>query len=66
MTQQQIKAMLADESTRTQALDVIGQWAKDTCLLHGTTTDTAYKVAWILVNGVEASYEGRKPDRRVW
>lgn len=53
----QIKAMLADESTRAQALDRLGEWAKDTCLMAGSKATTAYKVASTLVSGISETYE---------
>lgn len=53
----QIKTMLADESTRTQALDRLGEWAKDTCLMAGSEATTAYKVASTLVIGISETYE---------
>lgn len=62
MTQQQIKTMLADPSTRSQALDNIGEWAKNNCLMQGASPSTAYVVAWLLVEGISATWEGRKPD----
>ena len=53
----QIKAMLANESTRAQALDRLGEWAKDTCLMAGSEATTAYKVASTLVSGISETYE---------
>ena len=49
--------MLANESTRDQALDEIGEWAKNTCLLLCTEATTAYKVASTLVSGISETYE---------
>ena len=60
---QQIKAALADASTRHQALDELGQWAKDTCLLCGSEASTAYIVAALLVEGIQDSWE---PKERKW
>jgi len=53
----QIKAMLADESTRAQALDRLGEWAKDTCLMAGSEATTAYKVASTFVSGIAEMHE---------
>lgn len=60
---QQIKAALADASKRHQALDELGQWAKDTCLLCGSEAATAYIVAALLVEGIQDSWE---PKERTW
>lgn len=60
-----IKELIADERTRPQALDELGAWAKTTCLLFGSTPTTAYQIAWMLVEGVAAAHEERKPDFRI-
>ena len=62
MTQQQIKAMLAEDSTRSQALDELGEWAKSLCLIFSASPSTAYRVAALFVEGIEASYEDRPAD----
>lgn len=61
---QQIKTDLANDSTRPQALDKIGQWAKDTCLLYGADSSTAYIVAAMLVEGIQNTWE--EPKERAW
>ena len=53
----QLKALLSDDATRDQALDRIGEWAKDNCLLFGAEAATAYKVASTLVSGISETYE---------
>lgn len=65
MNEELIKTMLKDEATRIQALDMLGEWMKNTCLLLGATPSTAYAVSFILVEGIAASYESRKPDVRI-
>ncbi len=62
MDKQAILAQLKDEETRVQAIDEIGEWAKNTCLLFGSNPTTAYQVALILVEGISASWEDRKPS----
>jgi hypothetical protein len=62
----QIKAMLADEGTRAQALDRMGEWAKDTCLMAGSEATTAYKVASTLVSGISEVYEGAPAGKGWW
>lgn len=52
-----IKELLADERTRPQALDELGMWSKNTCLLFGAEATTAYKVASTLVSGISETYE---------
>lgn len=65
MNSDQLKAMLANPDTRPQALDIFGQWVKSTCLLFGCEPSNAYRIAFVFVEGVEASYEGRKPKPRI-
>jgi hypothetical protein len=60
---QQLKAELADPGTRQQALNELGQWAKDTCLLFGSEASTAYNVAATLVQGIQDSWEPRGNSR---
>lgn len=59
---ERLQEMLCDPSTREQALDEIGAWVKETCLLLGTTPSTAYRIAFIFVEGVAATHEQRAPD----
>ncbi len=63
--QSRLQEDLANVATRERALDEIGQWAKDTCLMFGATPATAYQVAWLLTEGITSSWEERKPDFRI-
>lgn len=62
----QLKALLADESTRDQALDRLGEWAKDTCLIAGTKATTAYKVASTFVGGIAEMYDDGELVAKGW
>lgn len=62
MVQKQVETLLADPATRPQALDWIGEWAKDNVLLQGGRPSTAYVVAWLLVEGIAAAREQRKAN----
>lgn len=59
-----IKELLADERTRPQALDELGMWAKNTCLLFGSEPSTAYAVALQMVSGIGGTYEQTPTERR--
>lgn len=65
MTPHQIRTMLENPDKRDQALDQIGEWAKDNCLMQCATPSTSYIVAWVLVEGIAATWDGRKPNYRV-
>jgi hypothetical protein len=60
-----IKLALANPATRDQALDAVGAWVKETCLLFGVSAATAYKLAWIFTEGLAAEYNGGRPDHHV-
>ena len=62
---ERLKTMLADECTRAQAIDELGTWAKDTCLLFGCEPSNAFRIAFVLTEGIQASHEGRQPDVHV-
>lgn len=62
MVQKQVQTLLADPATRPQALDYIGEWAKNNVLLQGGSPSTAYVIAWLLVEGIAATVEQRKAD----
>ncbi len=65
LSPERLKALLADERTRTQALDELGDWVKDTTLIAGATPSTAYIVAWRMVEGIAATWENRAVETRV-
>lgn len=62
----QLKALLSDDDTRDQALDRIGEWAKDNCLMVGAEATTAYKVASTFVSGIAEMYEDGEPVVKGW
>lgn len=39
----------------------LAEWVKDTCLLFGTTVETAYKVAALFIEGLKNSGEHHAP-----
>lgn len=53
----EIKQLLEDPETRQEGLWALGEWIIKTCLLFGTTLDTAYQVAALMVGGVRRRYE---------
>lgn len=57
--QPEIKRLLDNLDTRQEGLLALGEWVFKTCLLFGTSIDTAYQVAAILVGGVKRGYEGK-------
>lgn len=40
--------------------EALAEWVKDTCLLFGTTTETAYKVAAMFIEGLK--HELKEPS----
>lgn len=62
MDQKRIKAMLGNPETRPQALDELGTWVKDTCLLFGCEPSNAYRIAFVFIEGIAASWEERRHD----
>lgn len=65
MDQKRIKAMLGNPETRPQALDELGTWVKDTCLLSGCEPSNAYRIAFVFIEGIAASWEERRPDHGI-
>ena len=51
-----LKDRLADPTSRTEALRVIGDWCALTCILFGASATTAYAVAATMVAGIERAY----------
>jgi hypothetical protein len=49
---QRINARLRNLATRNDALLEIGEWAKNTCVLFGTSPQTAYRIAAYFVEGI--------------
>lgn len=65
MDKRKIQEKLADPAQRQEALNELGAWVVDTCLLFGCSTSPAYTLAFVFVEGLAAEWEDRKPDFRV-
>lgn len=65
MNKAKIQEQLINPATRQDALNELGTWVVDTCLLFGCTTSTAYTLAFVFVEGLAAEHEDRKPDYRI-
>jgi hypothetical protein len=50
----------AGGDARREALIVLGEWAKGTCLLVGSKPETAYEVAALFVGGLRRELEGER------
>lgn len=65
MNKQKIQEMLADDARRWEALNEIGMWVVDSCLMFGCSTSTAYLLAFVFTEGLAAEWEDRRPDYRI-
>jgi hypothetical protein len=65
MDKRKIQEKLADPAKRGEALNELGMWMVDTCLLFGCSTSTAYALAFVFTEGLAAEWEDRKPDYRI-
>lgn len=57
MNTRDIKTLCENPETREKGLIALAEWAKNICLFFGVKTSVAYRVAAILVEGVEAIYQ---------
>ena len=65
MDKKKIQEQLVDPARRQDALNELGMWMVDTCLLFGCTASTAYTLSFVFVEGLAAEHEDRKPDYRI-
>jgi len=46
--------MMTQKKIEEMSLDEIAEWVRDTCLMFGASTSTAYQVAAVFIRGLES------------
>lgn len=58
----ELRDRLANPGTRRAAAVEAGDWARNTCLMLGSSLDTAYHVGGFFAGGIERSWSETQPQ----